>query len=238
MPNAKHNGPGRPPTPEQASKVADAALELFLEHGYDATPMSLVATRCGLTKAGIYHHFESKEELLYYLHKRHIDCLLLPMLDAADRVADPEQRLRGFLRDYAGLLTRDPSLRLLINETKRLSPPHVEEIRDAWRRGLHLVRDAIAQLRKARRLLPGRDPTYSAFAAIGMCSWICNWFDYHRAESGSLVATTMVEIFMTGILTADGQKSPRVQTGVRLSDKPRHKMPKAPCVPVSRTRSK
>jgi AcrR family transcriptional regulator len=121
MPNATRNRPGRPPAPEQAAKVADVALELFLEHGYDATPMSLVATHCGLTKAGIYHHFESKEELLYYLHKRHIDCLLLPMLDAADQIADPEQRLRSFLGDYATLLTRDPSLRLLINETKRLA---------------------------------------------------------------------------------------------------------------------
>jgi len=200
MPNTKRTGPGRPPTPEQASKVADVALDLFLEHGYDATPMSLVASQCGLTKAGIYHHFESKEELLYYLHKRHIDCLLLPMLDAADQVADPEQRLRSFLGDYAMLLTRDPSLRLLINETKRLSPPHVKEIRNAWRRGLHLVRDAIAQLKKARRLLPGRDPTYSAFAAIGMCSWICNWYDYSRSESGPQVAQTMVDIFLGGLL--------------------------------------
>lgn len=193
-------GPGRPPSPEQASRVADVALALFLEHGYDATPMSLVAKHCDLTKAGIYHHYESKEELLYHLHKRHIDCLLLPMLDAADRIADPEQRLRSFLGNYATLLTRDPSLRLLINETKRLSPPHVREIRNAWRRGLHLVRDAISELKKSKRLLPGRDPTYSAFAAIGMCSWICNWFDYSRVETGPEVARTMVEIFLTGLL--------------------------------------
>lgn len=208
MSPASRPGPGRPPTPEQASRVADTALKLFLEHGYDATPMSLVATHCGLTKAGVYHYFESKEELLYYLHKRHIDCLLLPMLDAADQIADPEQRLRSFLINYATLLTRDPSLRLLINETKRLSPPHVEEIRDAWRRGLHLVRDAISQLKKARRLLPGRDPTYSAFAAIGMCSWICNWFNYSRAESGPEVASTMVEIFLTGLLKPATIKAP------------------------------
>lgn len=215
MPNATRNRPGRPPAPEQASKVADVALELFLEHGYDATPMSLVATHCGLTKAGIYHHFESKEELLYYLHKRHIDCLLLPMLDAADRIADPEQRLRSFLGDYATLLTRDPSLRLLINETKRLSPPHVEEIRDAWRRGLHLVRDAIVQLRKARRLLPGRDPTYSAFAAIGMCSWICNWYDYSRSDSGPAVAQTMVDIFLGGLLPQAAEAAPAIKPARR-----------------------
>jgi AcrR family transcriptional regulator len=87
-----------------------------LKHGYDATPMSLVAKQCGLTKAGIYHHFESKEQLLYYLHKRHIDRLLLPMIDEALKVADPEERLRKFLSDYAVLLTRDPTPRLLISE--------------------------------------------------------------------------------------------------------------------------
>ena len=134
-----------PPTPA-ATATTGPSVPNSTTAATDLTVSALISsTGGGLTKAGIYHHFESKEELLYYLHKRHIDCLLLPMLDAADRIADPEQRLRSFLGDYATLLTRDPSLRLLINETKRLSPPHVEEIRDAWRRGLHLVRDAVAE---------------------------------------------------------------------------------------------
>ena len=64
---------------DQPSKVAEVALRLFLEHGFDATPMSLVAKHTGLTKAGVYHHFESKEHLLYLVHKSHIDSLLLPL---------------------------------------------------------------------------------------------------------------------------------------------------------------
>jgi len=191
--------PGRPLAVEQPSKVADVALELFLAHGYDATPMSLVAKHCGMTKAGIYHHFESKEHLLYYLHKRHIERLLLPMIDAAAQVADPELRLRQFLGEYAALLTRDPSLRLLINETKRLTPEHGDEIRDAWRRGLHLVRDAVSELQHQTGATAPFDATYSAFAAIGMCSWICNWFDYSRPETGPDVASTTVELFMRGL---------------------------------------
>ena len=193
-------GPGRPVATEQPSKVADVALELFLKHGYDATPMSLVAKQCGLTKAGIYHHFESKEQLLYYLHKRHIDRLLLPMIDEALKVADPEERLRKFLSDYAVLLTRDPTPRLLISETKRLSPEHTEEIRDAWRRGLNLVRDAVRELQARDGANASRlNPTYAAFAAIGMTSWICNWFDYGHPETGPAVADTMVEIFLSGL---------------------------------------
>lgn len=203
MTSPNRPGPGRPVATEQPSKVADVALELFLQHGFDATPMSLVAKQCGLTKAGIYHHFESKEQLLYFLHKRHIDHLLLPMIEAASGIADPETRLREFLANYALLLTHDPTPRLLINETKRLSPEHTEEIRAAWRRGLHLVRDAIAELKTQNRCNPTLDPTYSAFAAIGMCSWICNWFDHSRPETGTEVAATMVNVFLQGLLPRD-----------------------------------
>ncbi len=193
-----------PSTMEQpSSRVAEAALNLFLEHGYDATPMSLIAKHTGFTKAGVYHHFESKEDLLYFVHKSRIDRLLLPMIARAETETDPEKRLRTFLGDYALLLTQEPALRVLINETKRLSPAHTKEIRGAWRRGFRLVRDAIVELKRQGRCSSQIDPTYSAFAAIGMCSWICNWFDHSRAETGPKVASTMVNIFLQGILRTD-----------------------------------
>ena len=187
-------------TADQRSRVGDIALDLFLEHGYDATPMSLIAKRAGLTKAGIYHHFESKEELLYFAHKRHIEGLLIPMLEATAAETDAERRIEIFIHEYALLLTRYPFLRVLINETKRLSAEREKEIRNAWRMGLHLVRDAIVELQKSGRCLPDINPTYAAFSAIGMCSWICNWFDPNRRESGDEVAQTMAHLFVRGIL--------------------------------------
>ncbi|MBK8121480.1 MAG: hypothetical protein IPK39_21755 [Sulfuritalea sp.] len=75
-----------------------------------------------------------------------------------------------------------------------------EEIRDAWRRGLHLVRNAITELKEQNRCNQALDATYSAFAAIGMCSWICNWFDHAHPESGPEVAATMVNVFLNGLL--------------------------------------
>jgi TetR/AcrR family transcriptional regulator, cholesterol catabolism regulator len=185
---------------DSAVNVAELALGLFLEHGFDATPMSLIAKEAGLTKAGVYHHFESKEHLLYVVHKRHLEEQLLPLIDAAMMLPDPEERLRRFLYDYALLMTRDPSHRLLITETRRLEPEHAEVIRDVWRRGLYLVRDAVAELQRRGKARPGIEPTYAAFGAIGMCSWIFNWYDYRRKETGPEVARTMVSLFLDGLL--------------------------------------
>ncbi|WP_244433851.1 TetR/AcrR family transcriptional regulator [Azospirillum sp. B506] len=54
------------PTPEAGSKPAqimDAAGTLFLEHGYSAVSMDAVAKKANVSKATLYAHFGSKEEL-------------------------------------------------------------------------------------------------------------------------------------------------------------------------------
>jgi AcrR family transcriptional regulator len=43
--------------------IEDAAIELFMEHGYHATSMRQIAERADLALGGIYNHFSSKEEI-------------------------------------------------------------------------------------------------------------------------------------------------------------------------------
>ncbi len=46
------------------------ALDLFTEQGYDGTSLREIAERLGVTKAALYYHFESKEDILMALHMR------------------------------------------------------------------------------------------------------------------------------------------------------------------------
>ena len=43
--------------------IEDAAVNLFMEHGYHGTSMRQIAERAGLALGGIYNHFSSKEEI-------------------------------------------------------------------------------------------------------------------------------------------------------------------------------
>ena len=180
--------------------VSEQLTELILERGYDNTPMSVIAKTLGMTKAGIYHHIETKEDLLYAVHRRAIDQMLLPVIERAELVPEPEAKLRLFLFEYAHLMTRDPAARVLINEAHRLSPERFDAIRGIWRRGYHLVRDSIAALQETGRCRNDINPGYAAFAALGMCSWILYWFDYTRPSAGNKIAETMCNIFMSGML--------------------------------------
>ncbi len=185
--------------------IIEAALQLFLERGYDNTPLSAVAERLGLTKAGVYHHFATKEDLLFMAHRRTMERQLLPLLAEAEAEPDPEKRLRKFIFEHARTLALEPTTGLLIREARRLVPKHLAEIKKSWRRGLKVLRNSVAELQARGRCRTDVNPTHAAFAAIGMTNWIPFWFDPTRPDSADEVARAMQVLFMDALLhrTAD-----------------------------------
>ncbi len=57
-------------TPNTRDRILDVALELFTEQGFDATSLRQIAERLDVTKAALYYHFESKDDILMALHMR------------------------------------------------------------------------------------------------------------------------------------------------------------------------
>ena len=57
-------------TVDTRQRILDVALDLFTEQGYDGTSLRQIAEQLGVTKAALYYHFESKEDILMALHMR------------------------------------------------------------------------------------------------------------------------------------------------------------------------
>ncbi|MGH2545306.1 MAG: TetR/AcrR family transcriptional regulator [Actinomycetota bacterium] len=56
--------PGRPRSPEADRAILDAAIDLFVEEGYEGMSIEGVAARAGVGKTTIYRRWASKEELI------------------------------------------------------------------------------------------------------------------------------------------------------------------------------
>ena len=65
---ANGNRPGRPaggrPRGDTRERIQSVALELFAEQGYEKTSLREIAERLGVTKAALYYHFKSKEDIV------------------------------------------------------------------------------------------------------------------------------------------------------------------------------
>src|SRR5262249_12564767 len=99
---AAHLGPER-----RRPQVLDAALELYLQRGYDGTSMEAVAQAAGVTKPVVYACFAGKDELFRALLRREEERILAEIetaFEGAD-LTDVEARLiegfTGFLRAVA-----------------------------------------------------------------------------------------------------------------------------------------
>src|SRR5579871_4147084 len=70
-------------------RILDVALELFNEQGYDKTSLREIAERLGVTKAALYYHFKSKEDILLELHLK-LHALGREALDQIDALGGDE----------------------------------------------------------------------------------------------------------------------------------------------------
>src|ERR1700683_3942029 len=59
------NETGPTPRTDTRSRVQKVALELFAEQGYEKTSLREIAERLGVTKAALYYHFKSKEDIVH-----------------------------------------------------------------------------------------------------------------------------------------------------------------------------
>lgn len=55
------------PEQDMREKIFEAALEVCAEHGYHGTRMDEIVRRAGVSKGGLYHHFEGKRDLFLQL---------------------------------------------------------------------------------------------------------------------------------------------------------------------------
>ena len=72
-PGSQEAKPALDQPPEAAStreRILDVALDLFIEKGFDGTSLREIAEQLGVTKAALYYHFASKDDILMALHMR------------------------------------------------------------------------------------------------------------------------------------------------------------------------
>lgn len=156
--------------------ILRSAAKLFAETGFDRSSMSQLADVCGVSKALLYHYYNSKDALLYDVIGAHLEALCAQVEDTDDRAAAPEERLHCLV---AGLLNAyraaDHQHQVQINAMKFLPADQQEELKNTERRLVALFADAIREIEPSlgdhRGLL--KPVTMSLF---GMLNWHYMWF--------------------------------------------------------------
>ena len=189
-----------PPLQSRRAEICRTAAQIFRDRGYDATSVSDIARALGITKAGLYHYFESKEALLFEITAYGLDRVRDEVILPARAVRDPEARLRQLVIRHARIATQGRgAIAQLVDEVRALPPPARKRVEERMRAYFDLVRDTLVELRSAGRLRDV-DPTVATFSLIGTILWLPRWFRQNGRLSQERVANEIANIALGGLL--------------------------------------
>jgi AcrR family transcriptional regulator len=193
------------PTKGETTRLAieDAAIELFMEHGYHATSMRQIAEHAGLALGGIYNHFASKDELFEgIIVDKHPYKKILPLiLEVQGDTA--EDFLKNAARIVITELSREPYyLKLMMIELVEFDGGHGAAMLKEIAPKILPVFEQVIKTRKNLRV------TNPAMLIRSFFSMILSYFITEMVISNSVISNVMpknsmdiyVDIFLYGII--------------------------------------
>ena len=159
-------------------EIITAAAKVFQTKGYHAASVQDIADEVGILKGSLYHHFESKEELLYLIVKEPIAGLYETVGEILASEAPAAEKLRrailahleAFHRHHPHLfvyLRETEDLKRRFRATTQLSPKTYERF---WQQ---ILREGM----KTGEFRADLDVPVISYGLLGMLNWLYKWYD-------------------------------------------------------------
>ncbi len=184
---------------EKRERILAAAARVFAAEGFDRASMSRLAAACGISKANIYHYYDSKDALLFDILDSHLSALRDRVVAAAREAGTPEERLRHVVTEillaYRGA---DDAHRLQIGALTALPEAEQEVLRGYQREIVSEVSAILAALAPhlAEDRARLRATTMSLF---GMLNWHYMWNRDESEEGRRAYAALVTELMLHGV---------------------------------------
>jgi TetR/AcrR family transcriptional regulator, cholesterol catabolism regulator len=198
--------------------ILDHATEVFCEKGYEGASMRDLSRATGMSLAGLYYYFESKERLLFLIQKHTFTTILEKLKALLENVTDPEQRIRLFILNHLQyFVSNQQGLKVLSHEDESLKNGLSSEIAGIKREYYRICLELLEDLRRKRGL--DFNTRTAVMSLFGMINWIYTWYNPRVDGNATALAERMGNIFLTGITSGSSGRKNRKQVS-ELSSRP------------------
>ncbi|MBZ2188081.1 TetR/AcrR family transcriptional regulator [Alcanivorax sp. JB21] len=173
-------------------KLLSAAARLFRDKGFDRTTVRDIAREVGIQSGSIFHHFPTKDDILFAVMMEVIRFNTARLRDACTEYPEPLPRLEALIRAELQSIIGDTSeaMSVLVYEWRCLSEDRQQEVLALRAVYEEIWTDCLEALR-AQGLL--EDDAFVVRRLItGMASWANTWFDQHGSLSLEALAHIIV----------------------------------------------
>ena len=186
------------------AEIIAAAASLFVERGYHTTSIDDIAAAIGIKKPTLYHHVQSKTQIVIWIHDELVDDLTARLDERVAAGLPRRETLRLVMDDILELLeTRPGHLRVYFEHHREIPGDEGRVAREKRDRYTETVRRLIEDGAAAGEFVV-EDPGLTTFAFFGMVNWAYQWYRPGGKLSHQEIARYFWETFMTGIAERPG----------------------------------
>jgi AcrR family transcriptional regulator len=182
------------------SRVLDAAVELFASQGYDGTSVAQVIERAGVAKGGFYHHFASKEALLFEVYGDLITRQLAAMDEILARKLPVTETLRLLIADLVVSTAASAQQALVFwREQHRLRDERTAEYRKARRRYHDAVKKLVRDGQSTGEFAAVASPDMVTFMIFGVINEMPLWYRPHGKARPAQIAAELTALVLAAL---------------------------------------
>src|SRR5450432_2611659 len=138
---------------QRLAEILTHATEVFCEKGYEGASMRDLSRSSGMSLAGLYYYFESKERLLYLIQKHTFRTIIESLKTRLQTVEDPEGRIRVFIVNHIEyFLVNQQAMKVLSHEDDALKNYFGSEVAGLKREYYRICVGLLDDLKRARGL--------------------------------------------------------------------------------------
>jgi AcrR family transcriptional regulator len=183
------------------ARILEVAAQLFMEQGFAATSVREIGERASVGQSSLYHHVQSKGQLLYQLHQSFSRDLVDRLNAVVEANPSPTEQLRGLVRVVLSVVeTHQAEVTVFLREAHALPEGSREEIqRD--RDQVDAIVDRMISDGIARGELRGDlDVRLTRLGILGMCNWAYQWFQPGGEQSSAQIAEFFANLVINGVV--------------------------------------
>jgi TetR/AcrR family transcriptional regulator, cholesterol catabolism regulator len=189
-----------PPTryDKRMSEILAHATEVFCEKGYEGASMRDLSRATGMSLAGLYYYFESKERLLFLIQKHTFTTIVARLKKRLEQVGDPEERIRVFILNHLEyFLANQAAMKVLSHEAEVLQNGFAAELAETKREYYRICVGLLDDLKRERKL--EFSTRLAVLSLFGMMNWIYTWHNPRVDADAESMARQMGDIFLRGV---------------------------------------
>ena len=181
--------------------VLRRAAEVFAERGFHRASIRELARATGMSLAGHYYYFQSKDEALFRICDHILRLILEAFEERAKAMDDPLERLRLLVFTHLEIsLAHMQEMKVLSHEAESLRGDYLARIRQTKKRYYDGLVSILREVRGDRRG-NGRELRLAALSLFGSMNWIYTWYRPEVDGDARRLTDFMLGIFLRGFLS-------------------------------------